>query len=393
MEQIETRRLGIHLKKLREERKLTLGGVESLSGTHGERINKSYLFRVERGKTVPTIPRLRVLGQVYRVKLSTLLELVESSYEETEKSTTLGMDVAGLTYEDLRLHGVEVERAGDFTKAALFYRAAWDKAAQEAPSPHRSVRIATVRHDLAVALKNSGKLDLAREQAEAAFEQDGVPPSLLEWIRLNLAAIYRRMNLRMLSLEILDGLFARREQLPQELLSGAHSIIGSIFLEKDPRKAAQHYRSSLGIVRALRNPFEECKVLYNIGIAESKSGNYRRAHKTLLRARSLAERKDFSFWISKIQTEIGKTFYLEGGHAQARTVLREAIGLARSRDYYEQLFMSQYYLRKISLAEGDEASAKAAEASMKFFATRLQDSFEELDEFKEELNTRKEERQ
>src|SRR5206468_12087188 len=77
MEKVDTRRLGNHLKRLREERKLTLGGVESLSEAAGERINKSYLFRVERGKTIPTIPRLRTLADVYRVKLSTLLEVLE----------------------------------------------------------------------------------------------------------------------------------------------------------------------------------------------------------------------------------------------------------------------------------------------------------------------------
>ena len=46
MEKVDNRRLGTHLKRLREERKLTLGAVERLSADHGERVNKTYLFRV-----------------------------------------------------------------------------------------------------------------------------------------------------------------------------------------------------------------------------------------------------------------------------------------------------------------------------------------------------------
>src|SRR5712691_4895866 len=85
MEKVDTRRLGGHLKRLREERKLTLGGVENLSEGLGERIAKTYLFRVERGKTIPTIPRLRVLAKVYRVKFSMLLDVLEGAFEEQER--------------------------------------------------------------------------------------------------------------------------------------------------------------------------------------------------------------------------------------------------------------------------------------------------------------------
>ena len=54
------------------------GAVEALSEALGQRINKSYLFRVERGLTMPSLPRLRVLAQVYRVKPAGLHELIEA---------------------------------------------------------------------------------------------------------------------------------------------------------------------------------------------------------------------------------------------------------------------------------------------------------------------------
>src|SRR5437867_1185133 len=141
MEKVDTRRLGNHLKRLREERKLTLGGVESLSEAAGERINKSYLFRVERGKTIPTIPRLRTLADVYRVKLSTLLEVLEGAFEEQEKEKDLGVDLSALSFEELRKRSIEAGCGGDFSTATLFCRATLDRALTEKPSLEKSKQV------------------------------------------------------------------------------------------------------------------------------------------------------------------------------------------------------------------------------------------------------------
>src|SRR5262245_5820021 len=192
MDKGETRRLGQHLKLLREERKLTLGGVETLSEGFGERINKSYLFRVERGKTVPTIPRLRALAKVYRVKLSMLLDILEGAFEEQEKEARLEVDLSSLGFEELRQHGIDAERQGDFARATLFYRTALDRTLTEPESKARTVKIATVRHDLAIALHGWGHLVLAREEAESALELDGLQDELSDKIRLTLASIYRK---------------------------------------------------------------------------------------------------------------------------------------------------------------------------------------------------------
>src|SRR5437867_5642540 len=147
MEKVDTRRLGNHLKRLREERKLTLGGVEDLSEAAGERINKPYLFRVERGITVPSIPRLRVLARVYRVKLSMLLEVLEGAFEEQERErqADIGLDPSTLSFEELRKLGIEAERAGDFLKATLLGRTALERALAEEASTERSRRVAVAR--------------------------------------------------------------------------------------------------------------------------------------------------------------------------------------------------------------------------------------------------------
>src|SRR6476659_2116061 len=158
MEHIANQRLGERLRKLRVERKLTLSGVEALTDGYGERINKSYLFRVERGITVPSIPRLRILAKVFRVKLSSLLEVLDNSFEEHERKASLGTDLSKLSYDQLRKEGIQLERAGDFTQSALFYRAALSFGEKEEDKKKRAEMIGKARYDLSLAFKNLGNL-------------------------------------------------------------------------------------------------------------------------------------------------------------------------------------------------------------------------------------------
>jgi transcriptional regulator with XRE-family HTH domain len=367
MDKGETRRLGNHLKLLREERKLTLGGVETLSEGFGERINKSYLFRVERGKTVPTIPRLRALAKVYRVKLSMLLDILEGAFEEQEKEARLDVDISTLGFEDLRQHGIDAERQGDFARATLFYRTALDRTLGEPESSDRTVKVATVRHDLAIALANAGHLFLAREEAESALEEDGLQPDLSDKIKLTLAIIYRKLNLTVVSQDLLASLLSRSTR--KDIQSGARAAMGSVLLRRNPKEAAVHYRVALTITRQLKKRLEECIYLYNIALAEIGSGNLSRALKTLQRTKELAKKRDYSFWLAKIQTEIGKTHYLMGNRMDARHALHEANDLARTGEYFEQLFMNQFYLRRIAIEEGNTAGAGVMAGSLRYFAT------------------------
>ena len=384
MRPVGSLRLGDHLKRLREERKLTLGGVETLSAGVGERINKSYLFRVERGKTLPTLSRLQVLSQVYRVKLVALVEALETSFEEQRHEAAPGFDLTGVGFEELRQRGIDAVKSGEFSRAALIFRSALERAHSEESSPERAVHLATARHDLSIALRNAGRLDLAREEAEAALELANTESPLADKIRLNLAAVYRKSNRAALAREVLAGLLARPDEVPKGVLAAAHHEMGAILVRVNAKQAAGHYRSALKIERQLRNRFEECKLLLGLGIAESSGGNFNRAVKTLMLGREMAQRYEFSYWHSMIQTELAKTLYLMGDRNGAHSALLEANVAARRGDYYYQLFMNHYYQRRIASDAGDDAAAKRLESSLRFFATRVQGPFDELEAWKAE---------
>lgn len=378
-------RLGRDLKKLREERKLTLGGVESLSVGFGERIAKTYLFRVERGKTYPTLSRLRILSRIYRVRLSRLVESLENAVEEQELSADLGVDIKQATFEELRKHGIAAERGGEFSKATLLYRAAWQRAQQEEGTPEeRAIRIAKARVDLAIALRNAGHLELAREEAEAALELAPRPSNLLDSARLTLATIYRRAGQVALAREVLEGLLSRSGELTQKTLVGAHETMGNTLVACDPRKAALHYRAALVIVKKSRDDFDHCSLINNIAVAEARAKNFDRALRLLHEGYELAKRRHFNSILAIIASEIAKTLYLKGDRDGARGSLREANDIARRGDYHGLLFINHYYMRRLAIDEGNAAEARIAESSLKFFATKLEEPCDELKAYLEE---------
>lgn len=378
-------RLGRDLKKLREERKLTLGAVESLSVGLGERIAKTYLFRVERGKTYPTLPRLRILARIYRVRLSRLVETLENAVEEQELATDVGVDIARASFEELRKLGIAAERGGEFNKATLLYRAAWRRAEEEEGNPEeKKVRVAKARVDLAIALRNAGHLELAREEAEAALELTPRDGDLFDIIRLNLALVYGRLGHSALAREILDGLLARSGSLEVEVHAGASEAMGTILLPLDPRKAAQHYRSALMLARRMKNDYQVCGLLHNIGVAEVGCRNFTRALRRLHEGYELARKRQFSYLLAMIKSEIGKIHYLKGERELSRLSFRQANDIARRGDFYEPLFVNHYYLREMAREESNASEERIMESSLKFFATRFEGPCEELDMYRRE---------
>ena len=384
MQLLGSPRLGSHLKHLREERKLTLGGVENLSADHGERINKSYLFRVERGKTLPTLPRLYVLAQVYRVTLGGLVEVLEGAVEEHRHASEPEAVIESRDFDELRERGISAVKAGEFSKAAILFRAACERAGREPASREQSARIATAKHDLSIALKNARQLDLARQQAEDALEHGDLPETLRDRIRLNLSDIYRRIGRRALAAEVLDGLMSRRDELHTRRPRWCLRRDGLFAAEYISKRCGQEFSLCLGVERKRKNRFEICKLLLNVGLAEQKAGNYDRAMKSLLEARESAQRCDFSYQHAASLTAISRNHFLKNDTREARAAFREANERARRGDYFHLLFINHYYQWRIATAEGDLSEAKAAESGLRFFITRFDEPCEELEAYRKE---------
>ena len=87
----ENRHFGRYLRRIREDRKLSLDAVEEMTMGYPEPVTKSHLSRIENGRAVPTFPRMFALCQVYGVPISSMAERFET---ELRRGDSPSIDVA-----------------------------------------------------------------------------------------------------------------------------------------------------------------------------------------------------------------------------------------------------------------------------------------------------------
>ncbi len=71
---IDNKRFGGYLRRIREERKLSLAAVEKMSHGLPERVTKSHLSRLENGQASPSFARMYTLCMIYGVPVSALAD-------------------------------------------------------------------------------------------------------------------------------------------------------------------------------------------------------------------------------------------------------------------------------------------------------------------------------
>jgi tetratricopeptide (TPR) repeat protein len=333
------------------------------------------------------------VNKIYRVRLKTLIEVVESSVEEGQKGERTAEDLSE-DFESLRTLGAEALSSRDYSKAALLYRAAWERAQNEETSAEQNSRVGQARHDLVIALRLAKRWDLARQEAEAALEQPGLPDLILDKLRLDLAMIYWRLGRPLLATELFDRLLTRSADVTPEILAVTLHERGSMLLVLGhAREAAVQYRRALDVQKKRKDLAGVAKLHCNIGLAELEAGNHHRAARSFLRAIPMAERVRRTLAAERLRLAktigfckfgLARIHFEKGENKAARSAFREVSDQARLHNDYDLLFASHYYLRRIALAEGQLQEARSCEASLRFFASRLEEPLPELEDYRRE---------
>ena len=105
----ENRHFGRYLRRIREDRKLSLDAVEEMTLGYPEPVTKSHLSRIENGRAVPTFPRMFALSQIYGVPISSMAERFESDLRNVDASLVdiefSDLEALFARLEELRLEG------------------------------------------------------------------------------------------------------------------------------------------------------------------------------------------------------------------------------------------------------------------------------------------------
>jgi transcriptional regulator with XRE-family HTH domain len=108
----ENRHFGRYLRRIREDRKLSLDAVEEMTLGYPEPVTKSHLSRIENGRAVPTFPRMFALCQVYGVPISSMAERFE-----TDLRRGSAMSVDGMTHDEIFERLTEFRNCGRYDSA------------------------------------------------------------------------------------------------------------------------------------------------------------------------------------------------------------------------------------------------------------------------------------
>jgi tetratricopeptide (TPR) repeat protein len=198
-----------------------------------------------------------------------------------------------------------------------------------------------------------------------------------------LAGVQREMGNLALALLIareavrLAHLYKQRDLLPH-----AWNTLGNIHYDlHEDAAAAPCYRKALREFRRSLEPVGLAVALSNHGNCLVRLGLRKEGLARLHEALELARRQDYKRLVADVLSYLTRIHAQSGDHDAARRLAFESNQLARHGDYFDTLFVNHFYLWRMAGAEGDAFEEKICLKSLKYFRTKLESSFPELEEF------------
>ena len=380
MEEKGSKRFGAYLRKLREDRRLTLDAIEELSAAQKDRISKTYLSRCENGRTLPSFTKLFTLSKIYKTRLTSLAERLEL---DVELEAMPAVDLSAASFEELTTRGQEEIRNGNVKTGFLLFNAAWDRATLEEEGIERGEKEAQARLALAIALRNLGRLEMAEEECKNILSLPGIPRSLLLRALILLSYVYYESARNELARIMISEAEARLDPADPKAEADAFSMKGLLDLDAGNLNGAREsLRKAREKYEALHDEFSLSKTIANLARAESAAGMTEQALELYNKSLEMARNLGYQYYVAKRLHEIGLLHYGRHRIDQASKHFYESNELSRRADYYDNIFLNCFYLWKIAQERGDRSGAALNEKSLRFYAYKIEASFQELEEFK-----------
>ena len=380
MEEKGSRRFGAFLRKLREDRRLTLDAIEELSSAQRDRISKTYLSRCENGRTLPSFTKLFTLSKIYKTKLTSLTERLEL---DVELEGMPAVDLTGASYEELATRGSEEIHHGNLKKAFLLFNTAWDVATLKEEGAERSVKEAQARLALAISLYRMGRLEMAEEECKNIISMPGISDHLARRALVLVSAIYHDSGRDPLARIMIEQ--AERKADPADVRAEADVFEMKGVLsrwEGNLEQARSDLDRARSLYEQLKDDFNLVKNYANTAEVHMCAGRHEEAMGLFSKSLDLARDLGYQYYVAKRHHDIGTVHFARGRTDLAAKSFYDSNEISRRADYYDITFLNCFYLWKIALGRGDRAGAALNEKSLRFFAFKIEETFPELEEFK-----------
>jgi transcriptional regulator with XRE-family HTH domain len=352
----ESRRFGRYLRKIREERKLSLDSVEEMTLGYRERITKSHLSRIENGQAVPTFPRMFALSQIYGVPISSLAEQFEIDLRRDLQPPDVNELDDGALLEESK----SLRKSGRYLEAlhyvdALLLRLLAHEGTYETSNPELS----ELRLERINCLVHLSRYGIAKEECEEL---------------LNLTVLESAEK------ELEDG------TVPDETLAHLASHKGNFFtITGQSKRAFDEFRRAAGLFTDLSNTYEATRAKLNGCWAMIMLGQRKTARRQLVQIAQVAENHGYDRLLALAHSNLGYIAFMEDDLPGAEAFCLRSNSIARPREFINVVYRNCFYLWRIAQKRGNDAAVKTHERALRTYLGRVDDSLPEAKEYRSQL--------
>jgi transcriptional regulator with XRE-family HTH domain len=380
---VENRQFGRYLRRVREERKLSLDTVEELSADFPDRVTKSHLSRIENGSAVPSFSKMFALSQIYGIPIAALAERFELDLRrETERTPVDASSAAELLERLDRLEsaGAYGEEIAIASAALEFIDADGFQATAE--------QTCAIRIYLIDALAHLERYELAKVYCEELLSRK--IPTKRQQLQTMLCFVICCYRLKRYT--IAEMALARVENEPEvdglpvafrATVRSTRAVVETALGRLD--RAIASYKEAISLYLKAPQPFETCRAQINLGQALVMNDEPDKALPYLRGALQTAERSGYDRLRALASSHLAVVQYRRGDMKGAESYALRSNAIARTREFVSLMFRNCFYLRAIALERGDERAAAANERTLRAYLNRVDPDLPETIEYRAEL--------
>jgi tetratricopeptide (TPR) repeat protein len=380
---IDHKNFGMYLRRIREERRLSLDAVEEMSLGLPERVTKSHLSRIENGQAIPTFPRMFTLSQIYGLPVSFLAE----RFELFLKRGMFPADVFARSTDEILGEAKRFRTAGRHAEALVLYEAVLEKLRENSggKGPHEIVdlKLQCINCQVKLAREATAK-DQCEELLGSPWLTDRQRVITLQYFVM---CCYKlsKFTVAMMAIDKAESELARIEDAA-DLAAHLAVLKGNLlFVTKRFPEAAVAFREALERFEQLPDPFEACRTRLNLAATLIEMGSRASAREHLLEALHRAEASGYDRQRAFALSHLALLAFKEGDLATAEAHCLRSNALARPREYVSILFRNCYYLWRIARERNDVAAVKTNERTLRTYVNRVEADMPEAEDFRSHL--------
>ena len=382
VEAVVGKRFGSYLRRIREDRRLSLDAVEERSVSYPERVTKSHLSRIETGKAIPTFPRVYALSRIYGVPIAELAE----RFDLDLRSGLVHSGLDGQTVEELLESAEAWVQRGAYDEALQLFEQALTQAEAESPAGGSAYQRAALGQ--VTCLLHLESYHSAKDAAEQLLNHDGLP------VRIELSALYHQAqaSYRLERFRVAALVLEQAKTLLPEL--ERTDVLGAMFFGLKGNlhfhmgeftEAVEEYARAIKAYREVPDRFGETRSRINQTSALIRIGKAGEARRILVDVVEVAKRHEYDRCLALAYGNLGWICYQERDLERAENYCIQSNMLARARGYRSVVFRNCYYLWKIAAAKGDSAGERTNLKTLKTLLNRINEIIPEVSLFRSEI--------